>query len=230
MITVHGTSIRKAAQMLGTRSARQTPTPHPPDVTDPVVSLAPRLPHRWAAGWAGRRDGKRGVTPDPETGLTPYLNQLCSLNATMVESERLRTAADCAPIDQERARQVERRERVLEQLSDASHQALEDGADGVAAVRARRARAAALGRWSEELAAIAEQLAVLEERRADRVTVGALRIRRCTARTEQVVARYWRFFQRHHPELPDLRAGYGVPVVPVPPHPLEKGRTEFGPR
>lgn len=205
--------------MLFSRTSRAARTSHPRDVTDISVALSPRLPFRWAAGWAGRRDGTRGMVPDPDTGLTAYLHQLCAVNATMIESERLRTAAHCAPIDQERARLAEQRERARRELELLDDQPTQP-ADPMARARAHRARGALARSLSEQIASTTEQIAVLDEQRADRVTAGELRIRRCTERTEQLVARYWRAFQRHHPELPDLRAGYGVPAVPIPPHPI----------
>ncbi|MGW5317325.1 hypothetical protein [Nocardia thailandica] len=189
-----------------------------PDLVDPTMSMLPRFPSRWAAWWAGRRDGRRGIVPDPQSGLTTYLHLLGAVNATMVEWERLRTAASCAPIDRERAVWLERRERALEALAELDPEP-GAGAD-MAAVRARRAAAAARAGHLSVIAEATERIAVLDERRAERVTVGELRIRRCTERTEQLVAVYWRSFQRKHPELEELRAGYGVPALIVPAHPL----------
>ncbi len=189
------------------------------DLTEATVVVVPSVFSRWAAAWAGRRDGRRGIVPDPQTGITPYLHTLISTNATMVESERLRTQAHLAPIDQERAVHVHRRDCALAALDELDTSTI-DGDDATARIRADRARTARRQSLHGQIAAATERIGVLDERRADRITVGALRIQRCTERTESLVARYWRAFARRHPELPELRAGYTVPVVPVPPHPL----------
>ena len=188
------------------------------DLTEATVAVIPSVFSRWAAAWAGRRDGRRGIVPDPQTGITPYLHTLISTNATMIESERLRTQAHVAPIDQERAVHVHRRERALAALDDIDTTSI-DG-DDTARIRGDRTRTARRQSLREQIDAATERIGVLDELRADRVTVGALRIQRCTERTESLVARYWRAFARRHPELPELRAGYTVPAVPVPPHPL----------
>ena len=88
------------------------------------------------------------------------------------------------------------------------------------AVRARRATTAARGRWLLEVARATERIVELDEQRAERVLVGELRIRRCTQRTDQLVATYWRMFQRTHPHAEELRAVYRLPAVPIPSHPL----------
>ncbi|WP_405180946.1 hypothetical protein OG225_07080 [Nocardia sp. NBC_01377] len=195
----------------------------PYDVIRPMIGSHPRWWRRCSAGWAGRRDGRRGVDPDPDTGVTPYLHMLWAACATMVESERLRTAAACAPLDAERARLVQIRERALCALTDEDpDSARRSPVDRVAEVRAARARAALGARWQHSVDSATEQIAVLDERRADRVVVGELRIRCCVENIEQLVAYYWRALQRAHPELPQLRAGYGVPPVVVAPHPMPR--------
>ncbi|MFG1770762.1 hypothetical protein ACGFIX_14405 [Nocardia salmonicida] len=196
----------------------RTTNPAPIDDLEAVaLQMAPRWPRRVAAWWAGRRDGKAGLVPDAETGLTPYLHRVCAANSTMVESERLRTAGQCAPLDQERARLVEQRERAHTEL-DTDGDAAEG--DSMAAVRARRADQARRARATAELAGCIERIAELDEQRADRVTVGELRIRRCTEHSEQLVAIYWRTYQRDHTQGAELRAVYRVPTVAIPRHPL----------
>lgn len=187
------------------------------DLEAVALSMVPRAMHRLAAWWAGRRDGRAGLIPDAETGLTPYLHLVCSVNSTMVESERLRTAEQCAPLDRERAIQLERRERAQEQLDQDE---VAPQGDSMTAVRARRAAAAAHARAVLIVTETSERIAELDEQRADRVVVGELRIRRCTERTDQLVAGYWRMFQRNHTQAAELRAVYRVPTVPIPKHPL----------
>lgn len=194
-----------------------------PDITAAYISVQPTWSHRWSAGWAGVRDGRRGIIPDPETGLTPYLQALAAHNATTVGSERLRTQAQIAPIDQTRAQWVERREQALHALDALVAEAENDTADSiddVAVTRRARGQAARRQQLTDQIAAATEKISVLDEQRADRLTAGALRIQRCTQRTQHLVARYWRSYARHHPELPELRQVYTVPAITVPPHPF----------
>ncbi|MFE1592882.1 hypothetical protein [Nocardia sp. NPDC058705] len=198
-------------------SATKNPPAASTDLEAVALSMEPRLRHRVTAWWAGRRDGRKGLVPDAETGLTPYLHLVCAVNSTMVESERLRTTQQCAPLDKERALLLERRERAQEYLDQ--DEAPPDGYS-MEAVRARRTMTAAQARWLLETARATERISEVDELRAERVTVGELRIRRCTQRTDQLVAIYWRMFQRTHAHAEELRAVYRVPAVPIPPHPL----------
>ena len=193
-----------------------------PDITASYISVEPSWTQRFAAAWAGTRDGRRGIVPDPETGLTPFIESIAAHNATIVGSERLRTQAQIAPLDQSRAQWVERREHALNALDELAAAGVEtpDEAGTVTMVRRRRQQEAREAQLRHQIASATEQISVLDEQRADRINAGALRIQRATQRAQYLVARYWRFYARHHPELPELRQVYTVPSVPVPQHPL----------
>jgi len=193
-----------------------------PDITASYISVEPSWTQRWAARWAGTRDGRRGIVPDPESGLTPFLESIAAHNATIVGSERLRTQAQIAPLDQSRAQWVERREHALGALDEHAADSTDtpDDAGTVKVVRRRRKLEAREAQLRHQIASATEQISILDEQRADRINAGALRIQRATQRAQHLVARYWRFYARHHPELPELRQVYTVPCIPVPPHPL----------
>lgn len=191
------------------------------DITAAYISVRPTRIERWTATLAGIRDGRRGIVPDPETGLTPYLQAIAAHNATAIGSERLRTQAQIAPIDQSRAQWVERREtaiHALDSILDTHHPPTHPG--DVAAIRQQRNHENQTKHLRDQIATTNEKISILDEQRADRINAGALRIQRCIQRAQHLVARYWRFYARHHPELPELRQVYAVPALPVPPHPL----------
>jgi hypothetical protein len=208
-----------------TRNRRINETTAPtltPDITASYISVEPSWTQRFAAAWAGTRDGRRGIVPDPETGLTPFIESIAAHNATIVDSERLRTQAQITPLDQSRAQCVERREHALSALDElTAHPAdAPDDAGPVTLVRRRRQQEQREAQLRHQIASATEQISILDEQRADRINAGALRIQRATQRAQHLVARYWRFYARHHPELPELRQVYTVPCIPVPPHPL----------
>lgn len=192
------------------------------DLTAASLVQRPRWHETLRARIAGFRDGRGAVMPDPATNLTPYLARMRSTNATMVESERLRRDIVVSQLDQQRAvllTQCEDAQRAVTRAATAADGEGAGTADQASRVRAARRAEADLGQARDQLRSAASQLAALDSLLAHRRHAAALRIQRCTQRSDQLAATYWRSLHRSHPEKEEIRGAYPLPALTAYPEP-----------
>ncbi|WFG44184.1 hypothetical protein [Pseudonocardia alni] len=200
------------------------------ELTGAPVVLVLRRRHRIALWWAGRRDGRRAVTPDPESGHTTYSQRLAAEVATAERHEQIVHRTRLSRIGEQQARVGARLQESRDRLAELRADPAGDTADlsavegdhaatgraeleRIRRVRARQVEGDALVR---RIADLTEESVALDELVHHHERAHERRLQRIAENGELVVAVYWRALLARHPEADRMRALYPVPRATCP--------------
>lgn len=200
------------------------------ELTGAPVVLVLRRGRRLALWWAGRRDGRRAVTPDPDSGHTTYSQRLAAEIATAKGHEQIVHRTRLSRIGEQQSRVGARlqdcKDRLAELRADPVGDIVDlaptDGDDADAGrarlertrrIRARQAQGDGLVR---RIAELTEESVALDELLHHHEQAHGRCLQRIAEHGELVVAVYWRALLARHPEADRLRALYPVPRATCP--------------